>query len=185
MKKFVQSLLVLLIVATIGISLAPAGTISQPFSTRPYVYDSVFPAARLNTDFQYTLDYTDAAIAGPMAGNAATATYATSAGTASSILPTWTVVTTSSVAANGAYLAVDTSTAAVSTSLPASGVANRVSILDATNSFATHNLTIVSASGVNLNGVTGSPASEVIATSGVMVDCYYLNTAIGYRCIVQ
>lgn len=218
MKKFIEGLIALLIVATVGITLGSAASIPQPFSTRPYVYDSVFPAAQLNTDFQYALNYTDTAISGPMPGNAATATSAISADTATSavfatnatnaasavfatsasfatsatsavnasvLYPAWSVVTASGVTTNGEYVAANTTSAPLTLTLPASAVAARVSILDAGNTFGTNNLTILSASGVNLNSTSGSPASAVVATSGVMVDCYYLNTAIGYRCITQ
>jgi hypothetical protein len=58
-------------------------------------------------------------------------------------------------------------------------------MIDATNTFNTHNLTILSASGVNLNSTTGSPASAVFATSGAQVECQYLNPTIGYNCGVR
>jgi hypothetical protein len=171
MKAFIQGLIALIVVATLGISLAPAGTIPQPFSTLPYTYDGIFPAGQLNTNFGYTLSYTD---------------------TVSAVLTpqSWQLITVSQVAVAGNNLAVNTAASAISITLPtpssdATTPLDTIRLMDATNSFASHNMTILSASGVNLNSVSGSPASAVYATSGVQVECQYLNSTIGYNCGVR
>ena len=208
MKKILQSLVAVLMIGVLVASLARAASIPQPFSTLPYVYSDAFPAARLNANFAYALSYVDSIVAGNMSGNAATATSAVFATTASSVpytgltgtvptwnqnttgnaatasseLPTWAVVTASAVVANGSYNAADTSAVAFTLTLPASGVSNRISFLDATNTFSTHSLVIAPASGVNLNS---AGSNVTISTSGATVMCVYLNTAIGYRCVTQ
>ena len=167
MKSFIQGLFALVIAATVGISLAPAGTIPQPFSTLPYVYDGVFPAGMLNNDFQYTLNYTDAIT--PQA---------------------WQVVTASGAAAAGNNLAVNTASAAITITLPAPSAdapspVDNISLLDATNSFNTHNLT-VNASGIApINSLTGASAVVMNSTAGSVVECVYLNSTIGYNCNIR
>jgi len=182
MKKVIQAIIAFACVAMLGMSWVNAASIPQPFSTLPYVYDSAFPAAQMNTDFAYALGYTDttaasaasAATSGQMTGNAATA---------SAVIPTWSVTATSGVVASGTYTAVNTAAAAVTITLPASAAASSATMLDAKNTFGTNNLTINAPSGVNLNSASGTPAAAVFATSGVMVSCSYLNADIGYRCI--
>jgi hypothetical protein len=99
-----------------------------------------------------------------------------------SVQPAWYVLAASAPAAAGDNIMVNTSASAVTVTLPASAPYNTVTMEDYSSSFNTHNLTINSASGVNLNSGSGSPASAVISTNGAMVECTYVDVTVGYRC---
>ena len=94
----------------------------------------------------------------------------------------WTVTAASMVAVAGHNIAANTSAVAVTVTLPASAVNNTVQILDYYGTWNTRNLTINSASGVPLNGTSGSPASSVQSTQWGNITCIFLDNTIGYRC---
>ena len=145
-----------------------AATVPNVLSQMPYSYGlGNFPAWQINQNNAYMLSYTDTSV--------------------STVTPaTWTIVTASGVAALGGNYAVNTTSAAITMTLPAAPTTatplNSMKFLDAANKFNTNNLTI-SASGVaNINGLSGASAVVVASTAGGEVECTWLNTAIGYNC---
>lgn len=166
MKKILQRVILFVMCASVA-AMAYAATVPNVLSQLPYSYSgSNFPAWQINQDFAYTLSYTDSSVA--------------------AITPqTWAVTTASGVAALGGNYAVNTTSAAITMTLPTptnASPVNAMHFLDALNTFSSNNLT-VSASGVaNMNGLSGASAVLTTATSGAVVDCVYLNSAIGYNC---
>jgi len=162
--KFITFLIAAICVGLVGGALA--GNVPNYFSTTPYAYDGLFPANQLNQNFAYSLIYTDA------------------------ITPqNWQVVTASQVTAAGNRLAVNTTSAAITITLPSppatTSPLTQVMMLDAARTFNTNNLT-VNASGIApLNSQTGASATFTGSTQGSEVTCTYLNSTIGYNCGVR
>ena len=163
MNKILQR--VILLVVCLGLAaMAAAATVPNVLSQLPYAYGmGNFPAYQINQNNAYLLGYTDAAVA--------TVTPAA-----------WRVVAVSGVAASGGNYAVNTSSVAVTITLPASAANATVTLVDYAGTFGTHNLTVNAPSGVNLNGTSGSPASMTVSTNWAKWICVYLDSTIGYRC---
>jgi hypothetical protein len=87
----------------------------------------------------------------------------------------------SGVVVNGSTTWVDTSSNAITMTLPASASNSVATFGDYKKSFNTHNLTIYAPSTVPIDG-SGAPGSAVISTSGAMVRCTFIDNTEGYRC---
>lgn len=96
----------------------------------------------------------------------------------------WLITAVSGVASTPSNLAVNTTSAPVSITLPASLVSATVTMLDYAGTFSAKHLTVIAPSGVPINGVSGSgvPATLTASTSWEKVVCIYLDQTIGYRC---
>jgi hypothetical protein len=163
MNKILQRVIMFAVGISIAI-MAAAATVPNVLSQLPYAYGlGNFPAYQINQNEAFTLSYVDA------------------------ITPqTWQIVTASGVAALGGNYAVNTTSAAITMTLPAvptvASPLYSMKFLDAANKFNTNNLTI-SASGVaNINGLSGASAVVTASTQGGEVECTWLNSTIGYNC---
>ncbi len=175
MKKIISRITVFAVMLGIMVA-AFAATVPNPLSQLPYSYGlGNFPAWQINQNFTYALGYTDSTVA---------------TGTASAVSATtpqpWVIVTASGVAALGSNNAVNTTSAAITMTLPTppttSIALNSIKFLDAANKFNTNNLTI-SASGVaNINGLSGASAVVTATSAGGEIECSWLNSTIGYNC---
>jgi len=167
MNKILQRVIMFAVGISIAI-MAAAATVPNVLSQLPYSYGlGNFPAYQINQNNAYVLGYTDTSVA--------------------VVTPApWTIIIASGVAALGGNYAVNTTSAAITMTLPAAPTVatplNSIKFLDAANKFNTNNLTI-SASGVaNINGLSGASAVVTAATQGGEIECSWLNSTIGYNC---
>ena len=91
---------------------------------------------------------------------------------------TSSIKTTTFTAANGEGYFADTSSGAFTMNLPAGTAGNIVSVVDYTNTFQTHNLTITPNGSQKIGGVA---ASSVLSTEGQSVTLVYVDDTEGWK----
>ena len=91
---------------------------------------------------------------------------------------TGSIKTTTFTAANGEGYFADTSSGAITMNLPAGTAGNIVSVVDYTNTFQTHNLTITPNGSQKLGGVA---ASVSLSTEGQSVTLVYVDDTEGWK----
>jgi hypothetical protein len=120
---------------------------------------------------------------GPGAFTTLSATNVTiTGGTIGGITTPWLVVNGPTSPPSGSNLAVNTTSASVTITLPPALHNATVTLLDYGGTFSTHNLIVNAPSGANINGVSGVPASLTVSTSWIRITCTYLDPTVGYRC---
>lgn len=168
MKKTIQCFISLVIIGLTAIAAlaVAAGQVPNPMVVMPNAYNTAFPSVQLNQNFSYVLGYTDSAVA--------------------ILAPqSWQVITASQVASAGNNLAVNTAAAAITVTLPSptnSSPLNAINLIDATNTFNSHALTVAASGIANINSLSGASAVYSSSTQGALVRCVYLNSVIGYNC---
>jgi hypothetical protein len=105
--------------------------------------------------------------------------YSGSVWTALSPLPEWDVVLTNQTIAINTNYMVDTTSGAITVTLPASpNLGDRITIVDGTGYFSTNNLTITP-TGTTIMGQTGK--SLLVSTANATIDLVFFNSANGWR----
>lgn len=92
---------------------------------------------------------------------------------------TFAVTATSGVAVQGTTYFVDTTSAAVTMTLPSSAVGGTVKFVDYESKWGTNNLTVSQVAPTKINASTSTLA---VSGTAATVTCTYVDNTVGYRC---